>query len=105
MVQLIFQLSQHVRDEQLVKSFIDYFQCGHVGIRKDGIVYFRVSKFYDIIEKIIPFFKKYPVIGEKSKDFADWCEVAELMKNRAHLTAEGLENIKKIKAGMNRGRK
>jgi len=27
------------------------------------------------------------------------------MKNKAHLTEEGLEEIKKIKAGMNRGRK
>jgi len=26
------------------------------------------------------------------------------MKNKAHLTPEGLEEIQKIKAGMNRGR-
>jgi hypothetical protein len=26
------------------------------------------------------------------------------MQNKAHLTAEGLEEIRKIKAGMNRGR-
>ena len=34
---------------------------------------------------------------------SDWCKVAELMKNKQHLTAEGLKQIKKIKAGMNRG--
>jgi hypothetical protein len=27
------------------------------------------------------------------------------MKNKAHLTEEGLDQIRKIKAGMNRGRK
>ena len=43
------------------------------------------------------------VIGVKSNNFADWCEVAELMKNKAHLTAEDLNKIKKIKAGMNTG--
>ena len=32
-------------------------------------------------------------------------KVAELMKEKKHLTGEGLEEIKKIKAGMNTGRK
>jgi hypothetical protein len=31
-------------------------------------------------------------------------KVIELMKNKAHLTKEGLEQIKLIKYGMNRGR-
>jgi hypothetical protein len=37
-------------------------------------------------------------------DYLDWCKVAELMKNKAHLTWEGLSKIRKIKAGMNKGR-
>jgi hypothetical protein len=37
-------------------------------------------------------------------DYLDWCKVAELMKNKAHLTEEGLSKIRKIKAGMNKGR-
>ena len=41
----------------------------------------------------------------KGLDFADWCEVAEMMKDKKHLTAEGLDKIKKIKARMNTGRK
>ena len=53
---------------------------------------------------IIPFFDKYPIIGMKALDFADWCKTAELMKNKAHLTPQGLEEIKKIKQGMNKGR-
>ena len=57
------------------------------------------------MENIIPFFKKHHVHGVKIKDFYDFCEVAELMKNKSHLTASGLEQIKKIKTGMNTGRK
>ncbi len=38
-------------------------------------------------------------------DYADFCKVAELMKPKAHLTASGLEQIRKLKAGMNTGRK
>ena len=64
-----------------------------------------VTKISDISEKIIPFFKKHPVIGVKALDFGDWCEVAEMIKNKEHLTVEGpfLDKIKKIPAGMNRG--
>jgi len=26
--QLVFQVSQHIRDQELMKSFINYFKCG-----------------------------------------------------------------------------
>lgn len=28
-VQLVFQVSQHTRDEELMKSFVTFFKCGH----------------------------------------------------------------------------
>ena len=84
--------------------FIIYLECGNLTKDRDSYS-FRVTKFKDIAEKIIPFFKKYTIHGVKALDFADWCEVAEMMKQKKHLTAEGLEKIKKIKEGMNRGRK
>ena len=57
-----------------------------------------------LIDKIIPFFKKYPIIGVKAMDFADFCEAAELVKNKDHLTKEGLDRIRLIKMGMNKKR-
>ena len=39
----------------------------------------------------------------KAKDFNNLCIVAEMMKNKAHLTKKGLEQIREIKAGMNAG--
>ena len=50
------------------------------------------------------FFVKYPMLGGKALDFANFCKVAELMKNKSHLTPEGLEEIRKIKAQMNKAR-
>jgi hypothetical protein len=66
---------------------------------------FEVTKFKEITNIIIPFFSKYPLHGDKVKDFNDFKKVAELMKNKAHLTQEGIEEIKNIKSGMNRGRR
>jgi hypothetical protein len=40
----------------------------------------------------------------KVEDFNDWCLVAKLMRDRNHLTPEGVNAIVKIKAGMNKGR-
>ena len=42
--------------------------------------------------------------GVKAEDFNDWYKAAELINKKAHLTEKGLEQIRKIKAGMNTGR-
>src|SRR6185503_12817508 len=95
--QLEFSIGQHTRDEQLIKRFMAYFLCGNVRQIKN-VVIFGVTRSIDIQEKIIPFFKKYPILGSKSEDFEDFCKVAEIIKNGLHKTEEGLENIRKIKA-------
>jgi hypothetical protein len=65
-----FIISQHSRDYHLMNSLIKYLNCGilYVGA-KGSIVQFKVTKFADITEKIIPFFDKYPLVGAKRKDF------------------------------------
>lgn len=37
----------------------------------------------------------------KKENFDDFCKVAKLIKEKAHLTEAGLEQINKIKDGMN----
>lgn len=101
-VRLRFQLTQHIRDEQLMKGLETYLDCGSVRNRKGGlIVDYRVDKFSDLTEKIIPFFYNHPVVGVKAQDFQDFCRVANLMKAKKHLTGEGIDQIKKIILGMN----
>jgi hypothetical protein len=104
-VYLRFTITQHSRDLQLMNSLAAYFGCGHLRVDpKTPAVYFSVSSFSDIDEKVIPFFQKYPLQGAKVLNFQDFCRVALLMKDKSHLTAEGLEQIREIKAGMNTGR-
>ena len=103
-VLLVFKLSQHHRDKLLLKSLIEYLGCGNVYKESEGTVQFSVTKYKDLTDKIIPFFDKYKVVGVKFQDYQDFKKVSELMKNRDHLTAEGLDSILKIKAGMAKGR-
>lgn len=100
-----FRISQHLRDAQLMESLVQHFGCGGYYADYDrNIGQFIVSVFSDITNKIIPFFQEYPIIGVKTLDFADFCKAAELMKKGHHFTESGLNEIKQIKSGMNKGR-
>jgi len=101
-VVLMFSISQHSRDASLLHAICDFLGCGDYYARtnrEEGN--FTVAKFSDIELKIIPFFKHYPVLGVKSLDFSDFCEVVDIIKVKEHLTEEGLAKIEKIKSGMN----
>lgn len=94
-VSLIFRITQHKRDLLLMKSIIKFLDCGQVKPRPaESCVDFIVTKFSDIDGKIIPFFDKYPLTGNKKLDYLDFCKAAELMKNKTHLTPEGLPGRK-----------
>lgn len=101
-IKLVFKLTQHSRDEELMLSLKSYFECGYISKFREACDY-KVTKLSDIQEKIIPFFINHPVLGVKSQDFNDFCLVSELLKEKK-LTPEKLEQIQKIKAGMNRKR-
>ena len=102
-VQLKLHLAQHERDEVLMKNLIEYLDCGKV-YKYKNIVEFQVTKFSDLTDKVLPFFIKYPIQGIKFKDFEDFCQAVEIIKNKGHLTVKGLNEIYKIKENMNTGR-
>lgn len=89
----------------LLESFVAYLGCGyyHPTSKRDEGCYIA-SVFYDICGKIIPSLEQYPPMGSKRQDFSDFVKVANLIKSKDHLTAEGLVKIKLIKSGMNAGR-
>lgn len=102
-VKLVFSITQDRRDENLIRSFIDFFGCGtYSPSLKRTTVDFQCRKFKDNFEKIIPFFCQYNIIGVKLKDFQDWCKIAELINNKDHLTQKGFDEICQIKSGMNK---
>ena len=102
-VLLKFQLTQHEKDQVLLALIVKYLNCGSLQTNRN-CKDLQVTRFKDIYNNIIPFFVQYPILGEKAKDFADFVKVAELMKEKAHLTKDGFELIAKIGSGMNTGR-
>lgn len=83
--------------------FSSVFGCGKVYSQsyKGGVLDFMVTGLGDITGKVIPFFLAHPLKGAKLKEYQDFVKVAGLMQNKAHLTKDGLEEIRSIKLGMN----
>lgn len=78
-----------------MKSLISFMGCGRVEDNpKYSASIYVVSKFEDIIEKVIPSFDKYQIKGVKLLDYHRFKEIALLMQDKQHLTPEGLEKIK-----------
>ena len=105
-VVLKFQIVQHSRDIELMKMLISTLGCGRIELKlKQTAVYFVVTNFQDIYEKIIPLFDKYPIKGVKALDYSDFKKIANLVQDEEHLTEEGLSKIQSIKLNMNLFRK
>jgi LAGLIDADG endonuclease len=104
-VMLRITFTQHNRDEVLFNRIKKILGCGYIYKHpKINIIDLIISKVEDIYYKMIPLFNKHKVIGVKSLDYLDFCLAAELINKKAHLTLEGLEEIRKIKLRMNKNR-
>jgi hypothetical protein len=112
-VSLILKVDLHIRDKEVLKAIASYFTLlngkGSYSLTlkpypiflKSQSVSFTIRKFTNIFNTVIPFFDMFPILGAKSLDFADFKKVAEMVKNKEHLTSSGFKLIRKIDSTMN----
>ena len=101
-VALAFLISQNLRDCLLLEELKNFFNCGTLTITESSnIGTYNVRGISDVLEKIIPFFEEYKILGVKYRDFEDFKEASLLIKSKLHLTREGLDQIILIKSRMN----
>jgi hypothetical protein len=67
-----------------MRSLISFLDCGNIYNNKEVWV-FKVTKFEDIENKIIPFFMKYPIKEVKYKDFDYFCKAAKMIKEKKNI--------------------
>lgn len=103
-VVMSFNVSQ--RDPTLLYILKEKLDCGIIKIRKiDNLYSFDVTKPEDIVQKVIPFFQKYPVLSDsKRKNFSIFCEIANLMKMGEHKNLKGLRKILELRELINEGK-
>ena len=103
-VSLCFNVSQ--RDPVILSLFKRHLRCGTMRQRQDGVWYYEVNNLIPILENVIPFFKRFHFLSAKKKrDFAKFVVLAELIKQKGHLTRAGIEEILAIRREMNDGGK
>ncbi len=98
-----FTVVQHKRDAQLLHALKAFFGCGVVRTNHGDRLAYRVRGKEHLIERIIPFFVEHPLKSKKRVDFEKFRQVLLMMKAGDHLKSEGVEEIRRIAAQMNRG--
>ena len=104
-ISLCFNVSQ--KETTILLLIKKYLKCGTLRERKnDGVWYYEVNNFTSIINNVIPFFLKYQFLSRKKKnDFKVFTDIAYLVKNKEHLTSEGIKKILLLRNKMNNGGK
>ncbi len=106
-VRPMFEIEMVIEDKPLLEEVQKTFGCGAIyELRYDRYgwrphVKFAVKRQSDIKDKIIPFFKSFPLKSKKKKDFDYFCKAFKLIEKGEHLTKRGLSKIRKIQSKMN----
>src|SRR5438034_768808 len=98
-----FTVVQHKRDVQLLHALKAFFGCGVVRTNHGDRLAYRVRSKEHLLRNIVPFFVKHPLRSKKRVDFEKFRHVLLLMEAGEHLGPEGVEEIRRITAEMNRG--
>ncbi len=104
-VRLIFEIELREDDRPILERIQETLGCGRI-YRLEYARYkkwrphvkYKVSNFKDISEKVIPFFKRYPLQAKKLESFNKFCRVAEVIKAKEHLTETGIVRIREIRS-------
>ena len=103
-----FVLTQGAKSLETLKKVKDFFGCGRIyenkryDNHKESLYRYCVRNKADLLEKICPFFNKYPLQTAKNSDFELFKQALEIIRNGGHLTDKGFERIQDIASEMNR---
>ncbi len=98
-----FTVVQHERDVQLLYALKEYFGCGVVRKNHGDRMAYRARGQKHLLERIVPFFVKHPLKSKKRADFEKFRRALLMMEAGEHLKSEGVDNIRRLAAQMNRG--
>jgi len=97
-----FAIGQNYDRRQVIDLIHHHFKCG--SIRRDysdKTLKYEVRSLNDLITKIVPHFKSFPLKSIKHKDFLLFAEICVRMEKEEHLTIEGFRKIVKLAYQMN----
>ena len=66
-------------DRAPLDLFRETLACGSMRKTGNGGWYWEVNRLSDILSRMIPFFRRFPLVGTKAHDFELFAEAAELL--------------------------
>jgi LAGLIDADG endonuclease len=103
-----FAVTQGARSLLCLHQLREFFGVGQVlanrryDNHKEHLHRYVVRRRAELLEVVIPFFRRYPMRSSKQQDFEKFAQCVEWIKAGRHLSREGLVTIAEIAQTMNR---
>ena len=96
-----FSLGLHKEDLRILNEIRDNLDCGTIYFNKK-MVQLKVEDIDSLVDKVIPFFEKYPLRAKKKEDFEIFKKVVLMMSRKEHVNnVHGFLKILKLRSQMN----
>ena len=97
-----FSVSQNADRAEVLLAIQRYFRCGTLRPdRSDRTVKWEIRSLSLLIDRVIPHFRRYPLLSGKHQDFEFFASICEQMRQGAHLTPRGMIQIVRLASAMN----
>ena len=102
-----FAVTQGQKSVTCLEELREFFGVGRIFVNRrhdnhrEHLCHYLVERRIDLLETIIPFFKRHPLRSSKHRDFEKFARCVELINAGRHLTTEGLIEIAEITQTMN----
>ena len=92
----------------MLEQIREFFAVGHITKHGPQAIQLQVQSFAEpppgmLAQKVLNHFHKFPLMTKKCSDLKLFIMVHEIVRQKEHLTSEGLIKILAIKASMNLG--
>lgn len=97
-----FNIAQNKASLASLELIKNHFLCGTIRFhKKDQTFRYDVRSLSDLHHIILPHFKKYPLLTQKSLDYEKFKQICYLMMQKKHLSYHGLQEILMLAYSMN----
>ena len=97
-----FSVSQNSNRVNILELLKEKFKCGAIRPdRSDKTLKFEVRSIDDLVGKVIPHFKRYPLLSNKQSEFERFAVICRMMQERKHLTIDGIRKILEVTRTIN----
>lgn len=98
-VQATFDIAQLDTDRQLLNSIgTQFFNGAHKWAKSGGTQHMRILRLNTHLNFVEPFFIANTLQSRKQFDFLIWRQILDIIKNKNHLTIEGIESIRELQS-------